>query len=133
MFIIDIVVALAFGLFIVWIVSLAFGTKGPWGSLLWFFLVVSLFAWAGGVWLVTFGPMFWGIGWLPIIFMGILVSLLLTAASPRNPRWRRVPQKEDTGEAGSRAVVDVIFWILVICLVIFAISHYAWYPRVGWN
>jgi hypothetical protein len=130
MFIIDLFVALAFGLFIVWIVSLAFGTKGPWGSLLWFFLVVSLFAWAGGVWLVPFGPMFWGIGWLPIIIMGFLVALILTAASPRTPRWRRASQEEVTSEAGTRAAIDVIFWVVIICLLIFGIGHYTSYPRV---
>jgi heme/copper-type cytochrome/quinol oxidase subunit 2 len=75
--------------------------------------------------------MFWGIGWLPIIFMGFLVSLLLTAASPRTSRWRRASQKEATAEAESKAVVDVIFWIVVICLLIFVLGHYAWYPRVG--
>ena len=47
MFIADLFVALSFGLFIVWVISLAFGTRGPWDSFLWFFVVVSLFAWAG--------------------------------------------------------------------------------------
>ena len=128
MFIVDLFVALVFGLFIVWIVSLAFGTRGPWGSLLWFFLVVSLFAWAGGVWLVPFGPMWGGIGWLPIIFMGILVALLLTAASPRTSRKRVTKQEKATADAESKADVDAIFWILVICLLIFGVGHY-WYPR----
>ena len=130
MFIIDLFVALVVGMIIVSIVSRAFGTKGPWGSLLWFFLVVSLFAWAGGVWLVPFGPMFWGIGWLPIIIMGFLVSLILTAASPRTPRWRRASKEEVTSEVGTRAVVDVIFWVVIICLLIFGIGHYTSYPRV---
>jgi hypothetical protein len=130
MFIIDLFVALVVGMIIVLIVSRAFGTKGPWGSLLWFFLVVSLFAWAGGVWLVPFGPMFWGIGWLPIIIMGFLVSLILTAASPRTPRWRRASKEEVTSEAGTRAVVDVIFWVVIICLLIFGLGHYTPYPRV---
>jgi hypothetical protein len=130
MFIIDLVVALIVGLIIVSIISRAFGTKGPWGSLLWFFLVVSLFAWAGGVWLVPFGPMFWGIGWLPIIIMGFLVSLILTAASPRTPRWRRASKEEVASEAGTRAVVDIIFWVVIICLLIFGLGHYTSYPRV---
>ena len=130
MFIIDLVVALVVGMIIVLIVSRAFGTKGPWGSLLWFFLVVSLFAWAGGVWLVPFGPMFWGIGWLPIIIMGFLVSLILTAASPRTPRWRKASKEEVTSEAGTRAVVDIIFWVVIICLLIFGLGHYTSYPRV---
>ena len=131
MFIIDLFVALVFGWIIVSIVSRAFGTKGPWGNLLWFFLVVSLFAWAGGVWLVPFGPIFWGIGWLPIIFMGILVSMLLIAVSPRTPRNRKNAQEEATIVAERVVVVDTIFWILIICLLIFGVFHYTWFPRVS--
>ncbi len=129
MFIADLVVALAFGLFIVWIVSLAFGTRGPWDSFLWFFIVVSIFAWAGGVWLVPFGPMWWGIGWLPIILMAFFVSLLLTAASPRTRRWRRAAEKKASGDAESRVVVDTIFWVLLICLLFFGFGHYSWFPH----
>jgi hypothetical protein len=129
MFIVDLFVALVFGLFIVWIVSLAFGTRGPWGSLLWFFLVVSLFAWAGGVWLVPFGPMWGGIGWLPIILMAIFVSLLLTAASPRTRRWRRAAEEKANADTESRVVIDIIFWVLIICLLIFGFGHYSWFPH----
>jgi hypothetical protein len=129
MFIADLVVALAFGLFIVWIVSLAFGTKGPWDSFLWFFIVVSIFAWAGGVWLVPFGPMWWGIGWLPIILMAFFVSLLLASASPRTRRWRRASQENANADAGSRVVVDTIFWVLIICLLFFGFGHYSWFPH----
>ena len=63
MFIADLLAALAFGLFIVWVVSIVFGTRGPWGSFLWFFVVVSLFAWAGGAWIIPFGPHWGGVGW----------------------------------------------------------------------
>jgi thiol:disulfide interchange protein len=126
MFIVDLVVALAFGLIIVWLISIVFSTRGPWGSLLWFFLVVSLFAWAGGVWLVPFGPRWWGIGWLPIIFMGFLVSMLLTAASPRIPRKRRNSQEETIAEVESKVVIDTIFWVMIICLLFFGIFHYNW-------
>ena len=131
MFIADLIVALAFGFFIVWVVSFAFGTRGPWGSLLWFFLVVSLFAWAGGVWLVPFGPTWGGIGWLPIILMAIFVSLLLTAASPRTRRWRRRAEAQANANANSetRVVVDAIFWVLLICLLFFGFGHYSWFPH----
>ena len=129
MFIADLFVALSVGLFVVWIVSLAFGTKGPWDSFLWFFIVVSIFAWAGGVWLVPFGPMWWGIGWLPIILMAFFVSLLLASASPRTRRWRRAAQENANADAGSRVVVDTIFWVLLICLLFFGFGHYPWFPH----
>jgi hypothetical protein len=130
MFIADLFVALAFGWFVVWVISHAFGTKGPWDNFLWFFLVVSLFAWAGGIWLVPFGPAWRGIGWLPIIFMGIMVALLLTAASPRPSRKHLAAKEQAIADAESKADVDAIFWVLIICLLFFGIAHYAWYPRL---
>jgi hypothetical protein len=27
--------------------------------------------------------------------------------------------------------VDLFFWVLVICLLVFGSSHYIWYPRVN--
>jgi hypothetical protein len=124
MFIPHLLIALVSGLLIVWIVFIAFGTKGPWGSFLWFFMVVFLFAWAGGVWLTPFGPTLRGIGWLPIIFMGILAALLLTAASPRTSRKRVAAQEKAETDAERTAVVDAIFWVLIICLVGFGVTHY---------
>ena len=129
MFIADLLVAAAFGLCFVWFISLVFSTKGPWDSMLWFFVVVALFAWSGGVWLVPFGPQWRGIGWFPIIFMGFLVSLLLLAASPRSSRKRPATKEQAIAEAQSNANVDTFFWILIICLLIFGVGHYAWYPR----
>jgi hypothetical protein len=129
MFIADLLVALAFGLFIVWVVSLAFGTKGPWDSFLWFFVVVALFAWAGGAWLVPFGPRYMGIGWFPIMFMGFLAVLLLTAASPRKSRNPVALKPETESARESRIAVDVFFWLLLVCLLVFGTSRYIWYPR----
>jgi hypothetical protein len=74
--------------------------------------------------------MFWGIGWLPIIIMGFLVSLVLTAASPRTPRRRRASKEEVTSEAQTRAAIDAIFWAVIICLLLFGLGHYTSYPRV---
>jgi hypothetical protein len=131
MLIADLSVALVFGLFIVWGVVFAFGTKGPWDSFLWFFVVVALFAWAGGVWLVPFGPRFMGIGWFPIMLMGFLAVLLLTAASPRkSPKTVLSKEQTESENAGKRAV-GLFFWLLLLCLVMFGASHYVWYPRAS--
>lgn len=131
MFIAELLFALIYGAIIVWILSRVFGTRGPWDNLLWFYLVVAIFAWSGGVWLMPFGPRWGGIGWFPILFMGLIVSLVLTAASPRTSRKRLATKEQATSNAESRAGVDVFFWVLIVCLVVFGVSHYAWYPPVG--
>jgi hypothetical protein len=132
MFIVDILVALCIGLALVWIVSLAFSTKGPWDSFLWFFVMVVLFTWVGGIWLVPFGPSWGGIGWFPFIFVGFLAVMVLTAASPRSYH-RFVPGTKITPAPDNRGTiaVDLFFWALVICFLIFGTGHYFWYPRVN--
>jgi hypothetical protein len=130
MFIADLIAALVVGIVIVFLISMAFGTKGPWGSLLWFFMVVALFAWVGGVWFRPYGPVWYGVGWLPIIFVGFLVAMLLTAASPRNPRKRLATKEEAIREEERSTAVDAFFWILIVLLVLAATSHYYWYPQI---
>jgi hypothetical protein len=132
MFLADLFAALLIGALIVFSISLAFRTKGPWGSLLWFFIVVSLFAWVAGVWLRPYGPVWFGVGWIPIIFVGFLVAFLLTAVSPRDPPFFYKSKKESVAAENQKADLDVFFWILIFCLAMLAASHFFWYPRFGW-
>ena len=130
MFIADLFAAVVFGVVIVFLLSLVFGTKGPWGSLLWFFIVVALFSWVGGVWLRPYGPVYMGVGWAPIILVGFFVAMLLTAVSPRNPRYTSKKRLNAAAE-GRKASADVFFWVLILFLVMLAMSHYFWYPQFG--
>ncbi len=130
MLIAELLFALFFSWIVVGIISFAFGTKGPWDNFLWFFLVVGLFAWVGGVWLRPFGPLWMGIGWLPIIFAGLFVAMLLTAASPRDHR-KRLAAKGQTADDETRSAVNVFFWVLIVCLLFFGMGHHYWYPVAG--
>jgi hypothetical protein len=132
MFISDLFGAFLFGVVIVFALSRTFSTKGPWGGLLSFWIVVVLFAWVAGVWLRPYGPVWFGVGWIPIIFVGLLVAMLLTAVSPRE-RWNRFSGKKKSVAAENRkADVDVFFWILIFCLAMLAMSHFFWFPQFGW-
>jgi hypothetical protein len=46
---------------------------------------VTLFlaTWAGGVWVVPFGPTHLGVTWLPFLLIEILLAVLIVALSPR--------------------------------------------------
>lgn len=61
--------------------AIALQYRGPWNSVVWFFVVVLLATWAGGVWLTPAGPMVRGFHWLPFLMTGLIVSLLLAAAT----------------------------------------------------
>jgi hypothetical protein len=131
MFIADMLVAFVFGFIFVWVVSSFFGFKGPWNSFLLFFLVVGLFAWAGGIWLVPFGPRYMGIGWLPILFMAFLAVLFFLAVSPRKTTTIMASKEETESSKETYLAIDFFFWLFIICLVIFGTCHYFWYPRVS--
>jgi hypothetical protein len=135
MFIVELMYALIIGLAIAWIFGFALNTRGPWNSFLWFFVIIFMFSWGGGVWITPFGPTGWGVAWLPFLFVGIFISLLLSAATPRSARRRIGPKgqatpvgtlKEQTaGERDVEYALDYLFWLLVFGLAVFICWHYA--------
>jgi hypothetical protein len=79
------------------------------------------------VWLTPFGPVWWGISWLPFIFVGIVIALLLTAIM----RPDRVRPREGGGvdievRANNQtlAALDVFMWILICGLFLAIIIGY---------
>jgi len=65
------------------------GRTGPWSGRIWFGLVLFLFTWVGGVWGGPYGPVLWGVSWLPFVFFGLIFALLMAAGVPRRlPRGR---------------------------------------------
>ena len=133
------VFALIIGVGIAWIWSSIFDTHGPWNSFFWFFAVIFLFAWGGGSWIAPFGPIGWGVAWLPIVVMGVFMALLLTAATPRSNRSRsRITDQATVGsKAEASAVakaevmvtVDFFFWALIIVLGLVVLSNLYLRPR----
>jgi hypothetical protein len=138
MFITHLIYALFIGLGIAWLISFALNTRGPWNNFFWFFFVIFLFSWGGGVWLTPFGPTDWGVAWMPFLIMGFFITLLLSAATPRSARGRRRSKGKaaDIAYAKEQAIelketetaIDVFFWILIVALGTIIFSHYFWYP-----
>jgi hypothetical protein len=51
----------------------------------WFFLVIFLSSWAGGVWMKPFGPSLLGIFWVPFLMAGVAAAAIFAAFAPRQP------------------------------------------------
>lgn len=98
------------------------------GSLfLFFFVILFLASWAGGLWLQPFGPAVWGVAWLPFVLVGIFVALLLAAAaSPGRYPSATGPVERDAPAAAAALAFGVFFWLLVIGLLV-AIGFGYWY------
>jgi hypothetical protein len=62
------------------------------GTALFFFLILFLATWVGGMWIYPFGPVFFGGYLFPFLLVGLVVALVLAAAVPTDEerwRWRR--------------------------------------------
>lgn len=96
---------------------------GPAGLFL--FLILFLAIWAGGVWLAPFGPMVWGVAYIPFLIVAIVVTLLLIAAAPpRRPKSSEEVVKEAEEAATAGLVFGLFFWILLIALAAAVILKY---------
>lgn len=101
------------------------GARGYWSSMLFLFIILFLGSWAGGVWISPFGPVAWGIFWLPFLFVGLLIALLLVVLMPyRRPRTAEEAQEQAELAAGAPGVISVAFWILMVALLLAIIAHY---------
>lgn len=76
-------------------------SAAAWGVILFLFVILFLGIWAGGVWIEPFGPEAWGVAWLPFLFVGLILALVVAAAAPP---VRRTPT---TGRAATRQVGPV--------------------------
>ena len=113
----------------------AFNARGPWGSFWTFFLVLLLIIWAANVWVRPIGPVFWGVAWIPLFFIGLLFALLLAAIPTYDSRDEEVLRRErpanepeldrrEESELAAATAVGWIFWTFIIILFIAIIIGY---------
>lgn len=115
-----------------------FSARGPWGSFWTFFLVLLLIVWAASLWTRPVGPVYWGVAWIPLFFIGLIFALLLAAI----PTYDTTPEEEAIidqeilaeepelarrreAEASSAAAVGWFFWLFIAILFFVAIIGYA--------
>jgi len=128
MFFLHFLYALFFALVLTAAFFALFRTKGPWSSIVLFFLVIFLAAWAGGAWLAPFGPGLWGISFLPFLLVGLVFALLLAAAAPSEEEDSTVElvDPKEIREEKTTAVraLGLFFWVLIGALLVIIIARY---------
>ena len=132
-----IVVEFFVALLIALLVSVLFGfalrRKIPRTGFFWFFLILFLATWAGGMWIGPFGPSFRGIFWLPFVLVAVLVGLFLAAIAPRRPPSSRIETLEMLEELEEKRKLEkltyisfgVFFWVALFALITVIIVRYA--------
>ena len=106
------------------------GYEATWRTAFFVFLLLFLFAWAGGVWLAPFGPAFYNVYWVPFVVIAVLYALLLLAAAPpRLPGSRTRATTTNTAVQAEREDVaaeafGLFFWILAVLLLLAVVMFY---------
>lgn len=80
-----------------------------------FFLVLFLAGIAGGYWIVPFGPVIWGVAWLPLLSIIFVVAILFSAPPPHQ---RTIASSGEKTEMGAFAAISIFTWILFVVLLI---------------
>jgi hypothetical protein len=101
---------------------------GPLNGVLFLFLIIFMFTWAIGSWLVPVGPVHWGISWLGYLLVSILVSLLLaTILPPVRPGSRVIAKPEIDETVRNRELsrtleitFGILFWVMILVLFLIA-------------
>lgn len=127
MFVTDLFMALVVAAILTGIFAMGFRKKGPWDSILIFFLVTALGAWAGGSWFQTRGLPVWGLRWFPFLIVGLITALLLAAAMPTvspDTTVQLVQGKDSEPETRKKLVLGIYFWLLILALAVLIFSRY---------
>lgn len=140
MFIWHLLLAALLGILLTSIFAVGFRRRGPWASLIVFFLVVFLITWAGGIWISPIGPVFYGVYWLPFLIVGLIIALLLAAIVPGSmakemeedevlePRAREKALEQKRQEV-RESTFDLFFWLLLVVVLAAILAGY-FAPRV---
>lgn len=126
MIMLELAAALLFALLFAGILLLPLRRRGPgpMHGLLYFFLILFLAIWAGGVWVTPVGPPAWGVPWMGFLAVGVILALLLAAMSPREPGVGRPPGEADRVAPTVVATLGVFFYILLLGLLVIALLRY---------
>lgn len=135
MFFLDLIIALIIALILSTIFVFGFRRRGPWPNFFFFFIIIFLATWAGGLWLTPIGPSIGGVFLLPFLLVGAVFALLLAAATPAEKptsielKTRQQVEKEKKIETA----VSIFFWILIVALAVAIIFGYWNYPAAPIN
>jgi hypothetical protein len=127
MFWYDLLLALAVGFLLANLFAFALRRTGPWESYFIFFVVIVLAAWAGGRWIRPAGPRIFNVYWVPFLATGLVVAVLLVAASTPRPRTQ---QTREAKEARVIAALGTFFWVMVLFLSAAIVAGYLVPPHV---
>jgi hypothetical protein len=103
------------------VLILSLSSKRPFRGLGLFFLIIFLATWAGQLWITPFGPVIWGVTWVPLVVVSIFFLFLILALIPPVPL-----NKKANGKAEDDVLIALgsFFWAIMILLILAIVLGY---------
>jgi hypothetical protein len=101
--------------------------NGPlWDSAIFVFLILYPALWVAKVWVRPVGPLFQGVYWVPLLFVGLIVAFIIAATLPRRRR-KNVIVIGPAGpvERAGRMPFGFFFWFLMLLYLGALLASYA--------
>lgn len=114
------------------IFALATRSRGGRTGFIWFFLIILMATWAGGIWLQPFGPAFGEIRWMPFLAIGLLFAIFVTLFGSRKPphgRHETLDKLEEIAqerklEKVTYVTLSAFFWVVLFTLLVAIFIRY---------
>jgi hypothetical protein len=125
--------SLSFALIFSLLLTYGFKRKGPGpaNGLLFYFVIIFMFSWSVGAWLIPFGPSHWDIPWAGYLILAFVIMLLLGAVIPKSDQPK--PKSEESTLSDYELfekkaatyplgfTYGFFFWIMIVALFFIAI------------
>jgi hypothetical protein len=95
-------------------------SRRPFSGLWVVLLLIFLATLSGQLWIRPFGPVYWGISWVPLILVALFFFLLIFALAPT----AKTKKDEADVAEGALIVMGTLFWIIMILLIVSIIVGY---------
>jgi hypothetical protein len=120
----EFLIALAITVFLSVTFALATRSKGQRTGFIWFFLIILMATWAGGIWLQPFGPAIGETRWMPFVVIGLIVTIFISLFGSGKPPYGRhetLDKLEEIAqerrlEKATYVTLSTFFWTVLFTL-----------------
>ena len=126
MFIADMIFALFIAMAVTAVSVVFLKKRGPWDKAWMFFAVIFLGAWGASIWLVSVGPVLYGVDWLKVLIIGVLLA---AATPPRPPVMAKEAARKGDQVRKAEKAFNLFFLIFILLLITVVFIGYWAVPR----
>lgn len=101
---------------------------GPGAGFYFFATILFLSSWVGSVWIEPIGPELWGVPWVAMVLIGLIVAFIMAVLTSAEPRESTAPDQEGVmPPATAGRGCSLMFWIISAALAMAIIARYTWF------